>query len=229
MATAYKIGEAAALLNLKTYVLRFWETEFPHIVPLRTEKGQRLYTEENLALLERIRFLLHERGLTIEGARKVLNEDREKGVSYVFTAGAELHTAPADEAPQAAGPGPEKEDEADEEPDGPEEEAAQGADAADNDPDAGDSVVEKFLAQYNLPGINKSYPIHERSLFERKEHPDKNEPPAVRRRELLSDELSRLTTDNGAAESVRPQGAARALLRSLAVELEAIVLLLRHG
>lgn len=70
----YRIGEAASLLNLKTYVLRFWETEFPQLVPLRTEKGQRLYTEADLALLRRIRFLLHERGLTIEGARRMLTE-----------------------------------------------------------------------------------------------------------------------------------------------------------
>ena len=41
----YRIGEAAELLNLKTHVLRFWETEFPQLDPLRTDKGQRLYTE----------------------------------------------------------------------------------------------------------------------------------------------------------------------------------------
>lgn len=84
MSGTYKIGEAAALLQLKTYVLRFWETEFPDIVPLRTEKGQRLYTEEHLALLERIRYLLHDRGLTISGARKVLDEEKELGLRYVF-------------------------------------------------------------------------------------------------------------------------------------------------
>lgn len=86
MATTYKIGEAAALLNLKTYVLRFWETEFPEIVPLRTEKGQRLYTEEHLALLERIRYLLHDRGLTIGGARKTLAEEKARGVVYTYGA-----------------------------------------------------------------------------------------------------------------------------------------------
>ena len=80
----YKIGEAAALLNLKTYVLRFWETEFSQIVPSRTETGRRVYTEEDLALLERIRFLLYEHGLTIEGARRVLSEEAAKGVSYTL-------------------------------------------------------------------------------------------------------------------------------------------------
>lgn len=78
----YKIGEAAALLNLKTYVLRFWETEFPQIVPSRTETGRRVYTKEDLALLERIRFLLYEHGLTIEGARRVLSEEAAQGVRY---------------------------------------------------------------------------------------------------------------------------------------------------
>ena len=81
-----KIGEAAALLNLKTYVLRFWETEFPQIAPLRTETGRRVYTADHLALLERIRFLLHERGLTIDGARRILNEEAAKGVHYALPA-----------------------------------------------------------------------------------------------------------------------------------------------
>ena len=80
----YKIGEAAQLLNLKSYVLRFWETEFPQLSPLRTEKGQRLYSEADLELLKFIRHLLHERGLTIEGARKVL-QSRAKGGDISLT------------------------------------------------------------------------------------------------------------------------------------------------
>lgn len=78
----YRIGEAAAKLNLKTYVLRFWEMEFSEIDPIRTEKGQRLYREKDIALLRRIRYLLHERGLTIEGARRVLEEEAARGVEY---------------------------------------------------------------------------------------------------------------------------------------------------
>lgn len=69
----YRIGEASAALGLKSYVLRFWETEFPQLEPVRTEKGQRLYTEEHLDLLKLIKHLLHERGLTIDGARRILN------------------------------------------------------------------------------------------------------------------------------------------------------------
>ena len=75
----YRIGEAADMLQLKTYVLRFWETEFSLLAPLRTEKGQRLYTEEHIDLLRRIRYLLHERGMTIDGARRVLAEESRNG------------------------------------------------------------------------------------------------------------------------------------------------------
>lgn len=62
----------ADILNLRPHVLRFWETEFPQLAPLRTESGQRFYTEEHLAMLRQIKHLLHEQGMTIDGARKVL-------------------------------------------------------------------------------------------------------------------------------------------------------------
>lgn len=178
MRTTYKIGEAAAALNLKTYVLRFWETEFEEIVPLRTEKGQRLYTDEHLALLERIRFLLHERGLTIGGARKVLAEEKERGLVYAFGQPGALSPASGlaetgfsldgnrAGTPEQAGhtpaypPGNEdgEEDEADqaeEEPDGeadPESfldgPAAQGR-------AAGSGSAPARPAQYNLPGLEE--------------------------------------------------------------------------
>lgn len=85
----YRIGEAAELLGLKTHVLRFWEKEFSQLVPRRTDKGQRYYTESDLALLRRIRQLLHEQGMTIAGARRVLegsavlDESVPEGVSAV--------------------------------------------------------------------------------------------------------------------------------------------------
>lgn len=70
----YKIGEVATRTGLKPFVLRFWETEFPQLVPVRTKKGQRLYTEEHLALIGRIKTLLYEEKLTIDGARRRLDE-----------------------------------------------------------------------------------------------------------------------------------------------------------
>jgi len=71
----YRIGEVAELLNLKSYVLRFWESEFSQLVPARTEKGQRLYTEDHVTLLRRIQTLLHVQGMTIEGARRILEHE----------------------------------------------------------------------------------------------------------------------------------------------------------
>lgn len=71
----YRIGQAADELGLRPSVLRYWETEFPQLEPVRTAKGQRLYTEEHLALLRTIRRLVHDEGLTIEGARRRLEED----------------------------------------------------------------------------------------------------------------------------------------------------------
>lgn len=62
-----------ALLNLNTSVLRFWETVFPQLTPRRTDSGQRFYTEEDMALLRRIQQLLHQKGMTIEGARRILD------------------------------------------------------------------------------------------------------------------------------------------------------------
>ena len=73
----YRIGEAARALNLQTSVLRFWEGEFPALQPVRTPKGQRLYSEGDMELLRKIRSLLHEQGMTIEGARRVLAGESE--------------------------------------------------------------------------------------------------------------------------------------------------------
>ncbi len=73
----YKIGQAARILELEPYVLRFWESEFPQLNPIRTPKGQRLYTEEHLALLKRIKDLLYTQGLTIEGAKRKLDKNKK--------------------------------------------------------------------------------------------------------------------------------------------------------
>lgn len=70
----YKIGEVAGLTGLKPFVLRFWETEFPQLAPVRTKKGQRVYTEVHLDLILRIKTLLYEEKLTIDGARRRLSE-----------------------------------------------------------------------------------------------------------------------------------------------------------
>lgn len=80
----YRIGEVAEMLNLKSHVLRFWETEFSQLQPLRTDSGQRLYTDEHVDLVRRIRQLLHEQGMTIEGAKRVLCGGDDGGISQPF-------------------------------------------------------------------------------------------------------------------------------------------------
>lgn len=69
----YRIGEVAALLNMNASALRYWEKQFPQIDPARTETGDhRMYTEKNVAVFRKIRQLLHEQGMTIAGAKRVL-------------------------------------------------------------------------------------------------------------------------------------------------------------
>lgn len=73
----YRIGEAAQMVGVEPYVLRYWESEFPELKPERTAKGQRLYAKQHLDLLKRIKTLLHEKRVTIEGARIRLREEEK--------------------------------------------------------------------------------------------------------------------------------------------------------
>ena len=77
-AKTYKIGQVAEMLGLKPFVLRYWETEFPMLEPIRTPKGQRLYTDRHLELLRVIQRLMHQDGMTLEGARRKLAENRRR-------------------------------------------------------------------------------------------------------------------------------------------------------
>ncbi|MFP3939310.1 MAG: MerR family transcriptional regulator [Thermoanaerobaculia bacterium] len=75
----YKIGEACKLLDIQPYVLRYWETEFPELSPNKSKSGQRVYSEEELALIRRIKELLYDEGFTIAGAKKRLEAELEAG------------------------------------------------------------------------------------------------------------------------------------------------------
>lgn len=68
----YKIGEVSRLTGLETYVLRYWETEFPALQPRKTAGGQRVYTKRDVDLVLHIKQMLYEQGFTIAGARKRL-------------------------------------------------------------------------------------------------------------------------------------------------------------
>lgn len=72
----YRISDVAELLNLPQSTLRYWECEFSELRPRRNEGNKRLYTATDIELLELIRFLLRDKGLTIEGAREHLKRNR---------------------------------------------------------------------------------------------------------------------------------------------------------
>ncbi len=66
------IGEAAKELGLKTHVLRFWETKFSQISPMKRADKRRYYRPEDMLTIRAIQILLHERGMTIKGAQRYL-------------------------------------------------------------------------------------------------------------------------------------------------------------
>jgi DNA-binding transcriptional MerR regulator len=74
----YRIGEVARLCGVETYVLRFWETEFPQLKPNKSGAGQRLYRRREVDLARRIRHLLYEEGYTIPGARQAFQAEARK-------------------------------------------------------------------------------------------------------------------------------------------------------
>lgn len=68
------ISEVSEILELPQHVLRFWETKFPQIQPLKRRGGRRFYRPQDIELLKIIKTLLHEKGYTIKGAVAELNQ-----------------------------------------------------------------------------------------------------------------------------------------------------------
>jgi len=70
----FRIGEVSRLTSTKTFVLRYWETEFPTLQPVKSPKGHRLYRRQDIETVFRIKRLLYDEGFTIAGARRHLRE-----------------------------------------------------------------------------------------------------------------------------------------------------------
>jgi DNA-binding transcriptional MerR regulator len=70
----YRIGEVSRLADLKPFVLRYWETEFPMLEPVKSARGHRMYRQEDVDLVLKIKRLLYDEGFTIAGARRHLLE-----------------------------------------------------------------------------------------------------------------------------------------------------------
>lgn len=90
-ADAYRsIGEAAKELGLPTHVLRYWETKFPRQVrPIKRADGRRLFRPADLEGLRAIQTLVHKRGMTLKGAKALLNE---QGIDAVLSGEARVGT-----------------------------------------------------------------------------------------------------------------------------------------
>jgi DNA-binding transcriptional MerR regulator len=78
----FRIGEVSRLTATKTFVLRYWETEFPMLQPVKSPKGHRLYRREDVQTVMEIRRLLYDEGFTIAGARRHLREHAGHDASH---------------------------------------------------------------------------------------------------------------------------------------------------
>jgi DNA-binding transcriptional MerR regulator len=98
----YRIGEVARMTDLKPFVLRYWETEFPMLEPVKSASGHRLYRAQDVDMVRRIKRLLYDEGFTIAGARRHLRDPNaaleapQNGASFQLTSpddpGSESHS-----------------------------------------------------------------------------------------------------------------------------------------
>ena len=88
------ISEVAEDLDLPQHVLRFWETRFPQIKPMKRGGGRRYYRPEDVALLRAIRQLLYGEGYTIKGVQRILKEQGPKALAAAVATGAPPPPAP---------------------------------------------------------------------------------------------------------------------------------------
>lgn len=81
----FRIGEVSRLTEVKSYVLRYWETEFSELRPKKSKSGQRLYRKADVVMVVKLKELLWDRGFTIKGARAHLRSggDTESESSLV--------------------------------------------------------------------------------------------------------------------------------------------------
>ena len=75
----FSIGEVSTICKIKPHVLRYWESEFPQLSPSKRKGNRRYYQSDDLLLVQKIKFLLYEKGFTINGAKQTLRE-KDAGV-----------------------------------------------------------------------------------------------------------------------------------------------------
>ena len=72
----FRIGEASRIIGVEPYVLRYWENEFSQVRPRRADSNQRTYQKKDLETLLKIKNLLYDQKMTIEGARRRLRQEK---------------------------------------------------------------------------------------------------------------------------------------------------------
>jgi DNA-binding transcriptional MerR regulator len=87
----YRIGEVSRKTGVKAFVLRYWETEFPMLEPIKGPNGRRSYRPEDVDLILKIKRLLYDEGFTIAGARRHLREGGAKEESASIAPGYGSH------------------------------------------------------------------------------------------------------------------------------------------
>ena len=75
----YSISEVCELTGLEQHVLRYWEAEIPQLRPKKNSAGNRAYREKDIELIRRIKFLLYDEKLSIQGVKQRLTEERKTG------------------------------------------------------------------------------------------------------------------------------------------------------
>lgn len=83
----FKIGDVARICGVETYVLRFWETQFPQLKPNKSGTGQRLYRRRDVEMALEIQRLVHKEGFTLAGARQALEHGVRRGAAGPVAAG----------------------------------------------------------------------------------------------------------------------------------------------
>ncbi len=108
MSEYLKIGDVCKRTDTQPYVLRFWESEFPQLAPNRNPSGQTVYTDDDVALIQRIKQLLYEEEYTIAGARKLLEQESRKSRHSARPAPEPASAEPAGSSRERSRPAPAK-------------------------------------------------------------------------------------------------------------------------
>ncbi len=102
----FRIGEVSHLAGVEPYVLRYWESEFPSLMPKKSGTGHRLYRRKDVEMVLELKRLLYEKRFTIEGARLYLDQNKKKATvktAPVAKVQGDLFGPPAAPAPDLSG------------------------------------------------------------------------------------------------------------------------------